>query len=182
MTKAIVSVPARALRFKLGRTVRGSGLSESTTGFLFVSFVYLNCKDMGTTARGYGKATHGASIKPHRAHANNAAQLSTGSAGKPWQHAARGLTGCQCQWMEYLGPVDSSSLPVRLRWKLCRAALHHLPPPSPLPPAGFLVCFASQKKKQTKIFSPPSFLLLLLSPFPVFVTANGGSHAHQGPG
>lgn len=28
--------------------------------------------------------------------------------------------------MEYLGPVDSSSLPVRLRWKLCRAVLHHL--------------------------------------------------------
>lgn len=69
MTKAIVSVPAPALRFKLGRTVWGSGLSESTTGFLFVSFVYLNCKDMGTTAHGYGKATHGASIKPHRAHA-----------------------------------------------------------------------------------------------------------------
>lgn len=87
--------------------------------------------------------------------ANNAAQLSTGCGEKPWQHAARGLTGCQCQWMEYLGPVDSSSLPVRLRWKLCRAALHHLPPPSALPPGGFLVCFASQKSKQKSF--PPKF-------------------------
>lgn len=28
--------------------------------------------------------------------------------------------------MEYLGPVDSSSLPVRLRWKFCRVVLHLL--------------------------------------------------------
>lgn len=95
--------------------------------------------------------------------ANNAAQLSTDCGEMPCQHAAQGLTGCQCQWMEYLGPVDSSSLPVRLRWKLCRAALHHLVLLLLFLREDFL--FVLLHKKANKNLSPQVFFFFF-RPFP----------------
>lgn len=82
--------------------------------------------------------------------------------------------------MEYLGPVDSSSLPVRLRWKLCRAVLRPPPPPPPSP-EGFVVCFASQETEKIFFFLPPLFLVLLLSPSSR-PQKRWCSHAHQRPG
>lgn len=47
---------------------------------------------------------------------------------------------------------------------------------------GRISCLFCLTKKQTKKSVPPPLSFLLLSPFPVLKTANGGSHAHQGPG